>query len=386
MRKTLNNRFFEIIFRIFEILFILLIVLYLIFLILIKISTNNSLFGYRIFNMNDHSMKNVYYKNDVLVVKEKNKIKLGDDVVYYGNSNGLQGRLIIHRVIKDENNNITTLGVNSPLNDPEIKKNKIIGKVEYKIPIVSEINHLLKTQLGFFLLVFFPISLIIIIEILKTITEIKNDQKKVNPKIRKTYFKKKTKNRYIIPSSDTWYITYGGYTKKYSHSYDVYGQRWAYDFDMNVNGKYFHDSGDINENYYGYGKVIIAPIDGFVVDIVDGIEDSRAYSDMRVSQDSSDVRGNYIVIKANHGEYCTICHIKKNSFVVKVGDLVKQGQEIALVGNSGRTKGAHIHMQVNRGIDFNKAEPLVIVFDNILVNNRKKHYIKVGDFVKNIDK
>ena len=106
---------------------------------------------------------------------------------------------------------------------------------------------------------------------------------------------KKTKNKYIIPSTDLWYITYGGYTKKDSHSYDIYGQRWAYDFDCNVDGKYYHDDGNINENYFGYGQDILAPVDGFIVDLVDGLPDSKAYSDMRVSQDSKDVRGNYLM-------------------------------------------------------------------------------------------
>ena len=195
--------------------------------------------------------------------------------------------------------------------------------------------------------------------------------------------KKRTRNKYIIPSNEVWYITYGGYTKKDSHSYDIYGQRWAYDFDYNVNDKYYNDDGNINENYFGYGKDIIAPVDGFIVDIVDGIPDSRAYADMRVSWDSNDVRGNYIVIKAKYGEYCTLCHIKKNSFKVQVGDIVKQGEVIAKVGNSGRTKGAHIHMQVNKGMDFFNSEPLVIVFTNILVNKKNKSLIKVGDFVEN---
>ncbi len=195
--------------------------------------------------------------------------------------------------------------------------------------------------------------------------------------------KNKTKNKYIIPSTNTWYITYGGYTKKDSHSYDVYGQRWAYDFDKNIDGKYFHDDGNINENYYGYNEPLLAPIDGFVLTIQDGEKDSRAYSDLRVSQDSKDVRGNYIVIKADHSEYVTLCHIKKGSFKVKEGDIVKQGQEIARVGNSGRTKGAHIHMQVNKGDDFFNSDPLIIRFNNILVNNKNKHFIKVKDFVRN---
>ena len=93
--------------------------------------------------------------------------------------------------------------------------------------------------------------------------------------------------------------------------------------------------------------------------------------------------GNYLIIKASYGEYCTICHIKKNSFKVKIGDIVKRGDIIARVGNSGRTKGAHIHMQVNKGMDFFESEPLVITFTNILVNNKSKSLIKVGDFVQN---
>jgi len=194
---------------------------------------------------------------------------------------------------------------------------------------------------------------------------------------------KKTKNKYIIPSIGTWFITYGGYKKKDSHSYDVYGQRWAYDFDKNINNEYYHDDGNVNENYYGYNEPLLSPIDGFVLTIQDGIKDSRAYSDLRVSQDSKDVRGNYIVIKADNSEYVTICHIKKNTFLVKEGDIVKQGQEIARVGNSGRTKGAHIHMQVNKGDDFFNSEPLIIRFNNILVNNKSKQFIKVNDFVKN---
>ncbi len=194
---------------------------------------------------------------------------------------------------------------------------------------------------------------------------------------------KKTKNKYIIPTIGEWYITYGGYKKKYSHSYDVYGQRWAYDFDKNVDGKYYHDDGNKNENYFGYKMPIISPVDGFVLTIIDGIDDTRAHADMRAAQDCNDVRGNFIIIKAKHNEYVTICHIRKNSFLVKEGDIVKQGQEIAKVGNSGRTKGAHIHMQVNNGVDFFNSDPLIIRFDNILVNNKKRHYIKVGDFVKN---
>ena len=59
---------------------------------------------------------------------------------------------------------------------------------------------------------------------------------------------------------------------------------------------------------------------------------------------------------------------------MKIGDIVRQGEEIARVGNSGRTKGAHIHMQVNKGMDFFKSEPLIIVFNNRIFNYKLNFY------------
>ena len=40
---------------------------------------------------------------------------------------------------------------------------------------------------------------------------------------------KKTKSYFSIPAYGEWFIYAGGYKKEDSHSYDVYGQRWAYD-------------------------------------------------------------------------------------------------------------------------------------------------------------
>ena len=60
--------------------------------------------------------------------------------------------------------------------------------------------------------------------------------------------------------------------------------------------------------------------------------------------------GNYIVI-----EYPTLnmwslfAHIKKNTFMVKVGDLVEQGQPVCRMDNSGYSRGSHLHLEVGYG-------------------------------------
>lgn len=194
---------------------------------------------------------------------------------------------------------------------------------------------------------------------------------------------KKTKSHFSIPAYGEWFIYAGGYKKEDSHSYDVYGQRWAYDFDMKINDKYFEGSGNNLEDYYGYLQDIISPIDGFVYAIEDGVPNSRVYSDMRVSWDSDKVQGNHIIIKTKYGEYVTICHIEPNSFKVDVGDIVSRGQILAKVGNSGRNLCPHIHMQVNTGDDFFNSDPLIIRFRDVLANGHKTHYIKKGDYVQN---
>ena len=60
--------------------------------------------------------------------------------------------------------------------------------------------------------------------------------------------------------------------------------------------------------------------------------------------------GNSVMIDHGEGVYSVYFHLE--SFKVKVGDVVKQGQIIALSGNTGRSSGAHLHfgMVINNTI------------------------------------
>lgn len=108
--------------------------------------------------------------------------------------------------------------------------------------------------------------------------------------------------------------------------------------------------------------------------------------DRPIISDINDSRGNYILLKHANNEYSLICHILKNSFKVNIGDFVKTGDVLALVGNSGNTNGPHIHFQVQDRFDFNTAIGIKITFENIIVNNKKKKkcYVKNGSYVKNL--
>ncbi len=56
--------------------------------------------------------------------------------------------------------------------------------------------------------------------------------------------------------------------------------------------------------------------------------------------------GNSIEVYHGDGSIATYVHLKKNGSKVKVGDVVKAGQEIAYSGNTGWSSGPHLHFQV----------------------------------------
>lgn len=59
------------------------------------------------------------------------------------------------------------------------------------------------------------------------------------------------------------------------------------------------------------------------------------------------VRGGYgNVVEVDHGNGYVTRYAQNSRLVVKVGDLVRAGQQVARAGSSGRSTGAHVHFEV----------------------------------------
>ena len=187
-----------------------------------------------------------------------------------------------------------------------------------------------------------------------------------------------SKNKYRLPFLGTWYIEYGGTTKENSHSWDIPGQRYAYDFEIRKNNLPYHDDQTKYENYYSYLENIYAPADGWVVDLVNKYHNTHITEDRKIVNDCEDPRGNYIILKHKHGEYSTICHIEKDTFEVQLGEVVKEGQLLGKVGNSGNTQGPHIHFQIQLGMDTDYDKGIPITFKNAYINGKKKKTLEKG--------
>ncbi len=95
------------------------------------------------------------------------------------------------------------------------------------------------------------------------------------------------------------------------------------------------------ENFYCYNKPVLSPGYGTVWNIIDHIEDNEIG---KINQYQN--WGNTIIIKHAEGLFTKMCHLRKHSFKVKIGDYVRPGDVVAACGNSGRSPEPHLHFQV----------------------------------------
>ncbi len=175
IQKLKNNKILKIIGNIiYTIIFI--IVLFILIIAILQRTTNNeiTLFGYRIFVVATGSMTPKYEVGDVLVSKEVDPatIQVGDDIVYEGKEGSFKDKIVTHQVImiekENENYRIQTKGIANTKADPEITQNEVIGKVIYKMGVLSLLQRAMSNNYVFYFVVFVPIVLLTFRQVLKS--------------------------------------------------------------------------------------------------------------------------------------------------------------------------------------------------------------------------
>lgn len=165
-----------------------------------------------------------------------------------------------------------------------------------------------------------------------------------------------TKNEYAFPFKGDWFVFWGGNNALINYHYEYESQRYAYDFIQRKDGFSYKGDPLKNESYYAFGQPLYAPADGKVVSVLSNIPDNEPVGKMNPKVPA----GNEVVIAHANGEYSVIGHMKKGSALVKVGDMVKTGDKLGLVGNSGNSSEAHLHYQVSDGADLFKSKAIQI--------------------------
>lgn len=172
----------------------------------------------------------------------------------------------------------------------------------------------------------------------------------------------------ILPFKDLWTVIWGGDTKELNYHVGNEAQKNAFDIVItNEKGKSYKTNGKINEDYYAFGKDLIAPCDGEIVLVVDGVKDN-----VPGILNSVYVPGNTVIIKTQNNEYLFFAHFKQHSIIVKQGQKVKQGQLLGLCGNSGNSSEPHLHFHIQNAEDMNSATGVKCYFGEIQVNGETK--------------
>ena len=126
-------------------------------------------------------------------------------------------------------------------------------------------------------------------------------------------------------------------------------QRFAIDFlQLNPDGKSFSGDEKNNKSYRCYGSEALAVADALVVATKDGIPENIPGATSRaVPITLETVGGNHIILDLGNGKFAFYAHLQPGSLRVKVGDKVRRGQVLGLVGNSGNSTEPHLHFHIS---------------------------------------
>ena len=137
------------------------------------------------------------------------------------------------------------------------------------------------------------------------------------------------------------------------------------------------------EDTHTWSSPVFSPIDGVVIASHD-IENDRTkisfiydllsllINKPKVSDGFGAFGGNHVMIRSGD-IYVLLCHLRKGSSKVRKGDVVRVGQQVAEIGNSGSSIQPHLHIQV---MSNDRYFPL---FANLLPFRFSKGKLKQGE-------
>ncbi len=175
-----------------------------------------------------------------------------------------------------------------------------------------------------------------------------------------------TKTHLTLPFHGEWTVVQGGPMAVQNAHAGNRNQRHAYDFWLaDDTGARFRNSGQKNDDYFTFGQPVLAPGDGCVRQVVDGVEDN-----VPGERNPYFVPGNLVVIDHQNGEYSFLAHFKQGTIEVQVGQQLKQGEQLGLCGNSGNSSEPHIHYHLANAPLMQDGDGLPARFQQITIDGK----------------
>ena len=133
------------------------------------------------------------------------------------------------------------------------------------------------------------------------------------------------------------------------------------------------------DRFPGFGRPILAPLDGAVLAVSDDVPDHHAYRGLpsigyaltqqrRAALGWTALAGNHVLIERD-GTVVALCHLQRGSVQVRPGQEVRVGDVIARCGNSGNSTEPHLHVQAIDRLDIAHAQAVPLTFHGALPRN-----------------
>jgi hypothetical protein len=123
-------------------------------------------------------------------------------------------------------------------------------------------------------------------------------------------------------------------------------ERFAIDFvQVDPLGRLFEGPLDQLTSYPYFGDEVHSATAGTVVSVLDTVPETTPGT-FPPSITAEKAGGNHVVVAIGGGRYAFYAHMQPGSVRVKVGQKVKVGQVLGLLGNSGNSDGPHLHFHI----------------------------------------
>jgi Peptidase family M23 len=133
------------------------------------------------------------------------------------------------------------------------------------------------------------------------------------------------------------------------------------------------------ERFPGFGRPLLAPIEGVVAAAHDAEADHAAYRGVpsigyaltqrrRAEAGWVALAGNHVLIESE-GVVVAVCHLQRGSVKVRPGQRVRIGDVLGRCGNSGNSTEPHVHVQAIDSRDIARANAVRLMFRGSLPRN-----------------
>jgi murein DD-endopeptidase MepM/ murein hydrolase activator NlpD len=140
---------------------------------------------------------------------------------------------------------------------------------------------------------------------------------------------------------------------------------------INADGQLVVGDPSKNENWVDFGAKVMASADGEVIDTFDGIMNNVPGKLPDPSTITvKNVDGNHVIIDHGNGLYSFYAHLQPGSVQVEVGDKVKTGDQLGLLGNTGNSSAPHLHFHIMSGPSALGSDGVPFVLDSFELAGR----------------